>query len=87
MSIARITLVALVPVSQATPVGSEDAARYAAEDPGGAGGVYAALEQLLRSLAESYEGAQVHQPMILPIPGDASEAVEALRRMVVRGGD
>lgn len=86
MTTATATLVVLLPASHDLPCAPEDALRLSAQDPAGLGGLHADLERLVAALQERGGAVRLGQPLIVPIPGDLTEAVEALRRLVTRVG-
>lgn len=81
---AAVTFVVLVPASQEVGCAPEDALRLGASDPGGLGGLHTELERLAVRLMERGGAVAIGQPLIVPVPGDLAEAVEALRKVVTR---
>ena len=82
MAAASVTLVVLLPAAHELPCAPEDALRLSAQDPAGLGGLHADVESLVAALQERGGAVRLGQPLVVPVPGDLSAAVEALRKLV-----
>jgi len=79
---AAVTFVVLLPATHDLPCAPEDAVRLSAQDPAGLGGLHADLEHLVAALQERGGAVRLGQPLIVPVPGDLTTAVDALRKLV-----
>lgn len=82
MSTARVTFLLIVPASHEVGCAPEDAVAVSAQDPSGLGGLHSDLERMAAALSERGGEVRLASPVLLPLPGDLSIAIEALRRLV-----